>query len=164
MLSGTVLIASCESSHSTFITIWQRGTIIFILRMRKLRHMLSNVLRKFEESWLNWYPNTILDLEPKPSPLCMLSYLSTLSHKKDTHCHCVAKCLYIFTSWLNFLLLHKLYCRFQWIPLEFYSLCPHLSYPGKLLMEDIWSCPFFNEKKKVISSYNLLREALNWSP
>lgn len=76
--------------------------------------------------------------------------------EKDTCCHCVAKCLPSVTSCLNFFLPYQLCCGFQWIALELYTLCPHISYPGRLLMDDVWNCPSFYLKKKkllVASTY-----------
>lgn len=120
------------------------------------------------ESSRNWDPNTVLGLEPKPlAMMCVKPSLNDtirLLCEKDTYCHCVAKCLPRVTSCLNFFLPHQLCCGFQWIALELYILCPYISYPGRLLMDDIWNCPSFHLKKKATSSFNLFRDALSWSP
>lgn len=99
-------------------------------------------------SWFVWNPYRARTHAHAILPVIRAMQLHNVGTRKrrrrSIHYFCVAKCLPLVTSCLNFSFLYKLPCGTEWIILELHTSLPQLLHTGVMQ----WSCPCPKDKER----------------
>lgn len=117
------------------------------------------------ESWLSWYPNTVLVLEPKPLAIMFaILCLKAITQKR----YILSQCGLMFVYFHFLSLFSPPTQTLLWISMNYFGILYSLSPSFLSWKTSSWrTFEAFHlsiKKKKANSSCNLFRDALNLSP